>query len=168
MWNKIKSFLFIGLVAVTAGCTTTEESVVNLTCPQTGLMREASVISYMDGDKIQVQALFDRLSGGCRFIHDLVEQDLSVSIYAERDAENTQEKQDISYFIAILDPNDVLLRKQEFTVSLEFGDDNRAQISDVITQLIPVSSAVNAGQYKVTVGFVLTEKQLNDNRQKQK
>ena len=168
MWNKIKLFLFMGLVTVISGCSTAKESVANLTCPQTGLMREASVVSYMDGDKIRAQALFDRLSGGCRFIHDLVEQDLSISIYAERDAESVQEKQEVSYFIAVLDPNDVLLKKQEFTVSLVFDDDNHAQTSDIITQLIPVSSAVNAGQYKVTVGFVLTEKQLNDNRQKQK
>jgi predicted RNase H-related nuclease YkuK (DUF458 family) len=172
MLSKVKHSIYLAAAILLMGCAGTKEDVSGLTCPQTSLMRDAASLYLMDDqNNVQTQVIFDRLGGGCRFIYDLVEQDLVVDVYAERIKDNMDQdkarKQDISYFVAILDPDEKILRKQEFTVTLDFDDNGRAKTSDIITQLIPTTSAQDAGQYMVTVGFVLTKEQLDYNKQQQ-
>lgn len=69
------------------------------------------------------------------------------------------------YFIAVTDMNGEVLAKEVFAVSMSFGQGEEAvQTIETIQQNLPLEADGSLPNYKMQVGFELTDEQLNYNR----
>ncbi|MGE0724716.1 MAG: hypothetical protein AB7O45_10090, partial [Alphaproteobacteria bacterium] len=71
---------------------------------------------------------------------------------------------DITYFVAVADPEQRIVARETFTVPVRFsGNFTRMQASEEIEQVITLGGRSGAG-YRIYVGFPLSQEQLDYNR----
>ena len=93
--------------------------------------------------------------------------DLRLTFVAARN-DPTLKQNDFTYFVALADARQSILRKQEFTVHVEFAPrQNQLRIADEIAVGLPLRDLGAGSQYTVIVGLQLTPEQLELNRKHQ-
>lgn len=96
-----------------------------------------------------------------------VEVDLELLFEATRGPASTSRAAKVTYFIAIADRNENILARETFESDLEFeGNRNRIAYIEELTQNIPIVAGKRGEDFKVFVGFQLTDEQLKFNRNK--
>ena len=69
------------------------------------------------------------------------------------------------FFVAITNKSGDIMAKEVFAASINYaGDSNEGSYTETIRQIIPVGKASNAKNFKISVGFQLSEEELTYNR----
>lgn len=82
--------------------------------------------------------------------------------------DDTLEKGDFTYFVAIADPQQNILAKQTFGLRADFArKQKQMRIADEITEHLPLKKVSAGGSYAVIVGMQLSQQQLENRQQQQ-
>ncbi len=168
-----KTAAFLALAA--AGCAT--ES-AEQPCPSALIVaRAGEVTQFLPGPgrdltDVVMEAEIRDLDGFCDF--DLerdgtgeVTVDMTVLFEAERGPANETRSGQFSYFIALVDQNQNILKKPVFDSDVEFPTNtNRVQFSETIGVDIPLRAGETSTDYSILVGFQLTEEEVTYNLSK--
>lgn len=127
-------------------------------------------------NRVHLRASLDNLARSCRMAGpDMLEVNLAFAVRATKDKTMAAtERYDAPYFVALLGPNDEVLRKSTFTAAVPFDDGDAKQnpLTGEVFGLareeheirIPVSNRAEIARHKIAVGFVLTPEQLEHNK----
>ena len=161
--------VFSALLLMTACSAVKKPLAASLRCPQTGLMRHAdtAVFKDADGQETAFVALQD-FRGSCDFVQKgdkAVDITLDLSFYAEnRKADTPLTQKDFAYFIAILAPDETILTKEVFPLSIDFDKETGAGLAvENVQQHIPLAELEMSRGYKIIFGLQLTPEQLAEN-----
>jgi hypothetical protein len=154
----------------TAACTSSEKEV--LKCPTVAFLNEVDQIrAFREGagtdlSDVIYEAQFGKLAAVCDFGRRAVEIDTSFEIIATRGPADSDRSAPIKFFVAIMDPAGEVVAKEIYDAPIPFAD-NRRRVGrrEQVEPLIPYPSERTAiKDYKVFIGFQLTEEQLRYNR----
>ena len=172
MFKRLLPVMVLCAPLLLAGCAGLKKSgdAAALRCPQTGLMRHAdtAVLKDAEGRETAFVAL-QNFRGSCDFSRkgkQAVNITLDLSFYAEnRKADAPQKQADFSYFIAILAPDESILTKEVFPVSVEFDKSTGSGLLvENVQQHIPLTDTGLSSRYKIIFGLQLTPEQLAENK----
>jgi hypothetical protein len=115
-----------------------------------------------------VAARITSLSGNCTLVNrqTAVQVTLTMGVEATRGPAATGRTLQLPYFVAVTGANEEILDKAVYSLAVEFpANTQRARMrGEEIRLTLPVSGEVQAGGYRVFVGFQLTEPELALNR----
>jgi len=172
MFKKLLPVMILCAPLLMAGCSASKKSgeAAALRCPQTGLMRHADTAVFRDaeGRETAFVALQD-FRGNCSFVRkggDAVNITLDLSFYAENRKTDAERKQtDFAYFVAILGPDEAVLTKEVFPLSVAFDrEKGSGLVVENVQQHIQLTDIGLAGRYKIIFGLQLTPEQLAENK----
>ena len=162
--------LILAAGSTIAGCSWFKGDYADAKCPVVAIPDDLAHVSHFQGQgtdfaNLAVSARLSDLKGGCTFDKDGVTVDMTVSLVAQAGPAMTERNADFAYFVAILDPNGAILAKKVFPAPIDFptGQQRRGSVES-ITQRIPLADFHKAGNYRVEVGFQLSQEELNYNR----
>lgn len=174
-----KNFAVLALLAL-AACSGMKDAP---SCPEAGFMAEADRISFFGkaledakagrrAEDVSVSARLANLKGVCKIRGNKAYLDFSVDAVASKTALGRGvASQNLSYFIAVLGPDEEVLQRRQFYTAVEFKDpDGRDAEVGFKTEEheieIPLADLSKAGMYSVLVGFTLAPEQLEFNRKR--
>ncbi|MGE0717259.1 MAG: hypothetical protein AB7P02_17575 [Alphaproteobacteria bacterium] len=89
----------------------------------------------------------------------------TVNLMVERGPAERARQADITYFVALANPQGQVTTRETFTIPVRFtGNYTRMQASEETETVIPLGGGSGAG-YRIYVGFPLSPEQLEFNRQ---
>jgi hypothetical protein len=164
----------LGLALALGGCGwlgLAEQPNPRAICPQGLILADAGEVTvFRDGPgrditDVLTQARIADIVVGCKPERRSVTVDLQVAIAAERGPANREGRQDIEYFVAVVDPQGEVLTRQNFRMSFAWPE-NRTRVGSVdeLEPRIPITAPEKAPEYQIWVGLQLTEEQLAWNR----
>ncbi|MFH1158374.1 MAG: hypothetical protein V1721_05760 [Pseudomonadota bacterium] len=144
-----------------SGCAMFSPSEEVFSCPETGLVsRASSVVSN------GAEARIGGFSGECRFEKNRVEISLTLPFTARKGAADPPLKEEkLSYFIAVLSPEEDILQRRSFSTKIEFDKDGNGGSMEEHVLKIPMANPSEAHRYKVAIGFAQTTDQLKHNKE---
>ncbi len=90
---------------------------------------------------------------------------MQLYIRLDRGPANAARRADFTYFVAILDQQQRILNRWSFPVDVEFGDREKLVILEELEQITPMASGTKPSDYRLYIGFQLSEEQLRHNRE---
>jgi hypothetical protein len=166
--------LALGLALALGGCSylgLAEKPNPRSICPQGLILADAGEVTLFregagrDLTDIEAQARIADVVVNCKPERRSVTVDLQVAIAAERGPANRTGRQDVDYFVAVVDPQGQILTRQNFRMSFAWPE-NRMRVGavDELEPRIPLTAPEQAPAYQIWVGLQLTEEQLAWNR----
>ena len=150
-----------------------------LACPVIAILQDAAELTLFvpgpgrDLIDVTLEARISEFGGFCDTDIDEddrtgeVDIDLQVLFEATRGPVSVTREAQVGYFVAITDTQENILARQTFDADLEFqGNRNRIGFVEELTQKIPLRAGQVGEDFKVFIGFQLTEDQLEYNRNK--
>ncbi|MBU6475567.1 MAG: hypothetical protein KGL10_05885 [Alphaproteobacteria bacterium] len=150
-------------------------------CPTTGFIDNTDTITYLAPDAVKgageknvaVRGSINGYSGSCAFADkkkDAVLVDLKVPFVAQKGPAGAGLKQqEFPYFIAVLSPQDEILQRTAFTVTVDFDKGDSGENTEDHSIRIPLPHGTDgASRYKVIIGFALTHAQYDYNKERKK
>ncbi|MCZ6765059.1 MAG: hypothetical protein O7C63_09020 [Alphaproteobacteria bacterium] len=118
---------------------------------------------------VVLQAEITGFSGECETTRErdgsgLVEMTLNVVFAVTRGPATRDDVGEFTYFVAIIDGRDRIMRKAMFPVAVRFGGNNTIRPNDTVFQEFELAPGEPGDAYTVIVGFQLTDDQLRQNR----
>ncbi|MDD9900441.1 MAG: hypothetical protein OXT65_05645 [Alphaproteobacteria bacterium] len=162
------TYLFALTALILSGCASLVPGTTALTCPVTGFMHGAEEIVFFGTasknpgkDDIAAYATLDGLKGHCRRkSKNNVVADFDFYTYAKKGgAGDTLRQQNLSYFIAVLAPDESILQRQVFYVTIPLDKENENLVPAQHSVTIPLPPDADASAYKITIGFTMTPEQ---------
>ncbi|CAK0774517.1 Lipoprotein [Azospirillaceae bacterium] len=169
------SIVAIAAALTVSGCSmlsssSTKERTGDLGCPQVGIIRDLSQITNFRPGKRDLADVISHaeiadFKGDCTYDGKGVSISVAVALVAERGPAFTGSQADYTYFVAIANPENRILAKQEFSTAVEFKNGApRAGTREELTQAIPLAVDEDGRGYRVMLGFQLTPEQIEFNR----
>jgi len=163
----------LGLAAALGGCSSDSEIVA---CPRAAIMPDLqAVLRYKPGAgrsdadlAYGVKLLAASVSCGGKTDKKTKAKEIEITsklgIAAQRTDTKTKEGQ-VTYFAAVVNRNNTILAKRDFTVNLKFeGDRQRIEITDELNVVLPLAPGTSGGDYAILYGFQLSPEELKFNR----
>ncbi len=163
------------LLALTAaGCATNEAELQP--CPSALVVQPAAdVTQFLPGPgrdltDVIVEAKIQGVDGECEVSIERdgsgeVLVDMTVLFEANRGPANQTRSAQLSYFVALVDQGQNILKKPVFDAEVAFpANGNRVRFADNIAVDIPLAVGEQAASYNILVGFQLTEDEVLYNR----
>jgi len=153
-----------------SGCSWLHSDYDDGKCPVVAIPDDLSHVSRFNGPgtdfaNMTVSALLTDIKGGCTFDKTGVTVDMTLSLIGKLGPAATERSADFAYFVAILNPSGTIVAKQLFPAPIEFPENQTRRGSvESITQRIPLKDYKQAGNYRIEVGFQLTQEELSHNR----
>ena len=186
---KVTRFLLLGLIPlVIAGCSAVEESYYKLlgndtyrptVCPRLSILADASELTrYKPGpgrDIIDttVEGVISGVDVKCGYeLEDDQSGVLNVSILLHFEATvgpaNQTNKAQLAYFLAVLDQNKKVLKRETFPFEVHFpGNVVKSSFRDEPVQFIlPIKRGEDGSIFEIYAGFQLTPEEVEFNRRK--
>lgn len=140
-------------------------------CPSGAIVKEAATkVVYRPGPgrditDVLYEASLPHVSLRCKYDDTGVEVETAVTIVAARGPADSDRLADLTYFVAVLDPDRKVIGKREFRSRLQFpvNVDRGATVEELV-QRIPVGKNISAEEFSVVFGFQLTREELEANR----
>lgn len=143
-------------------------------CPRGVIPADAAKITrFRDGpgrdliDVISEGQIQNILVDDCKYEKNTVDvRNFQIALVADRGPADRTHVADFEYFVAVVDPQDKILKKQQFKVHFDFKD-NRNHLGTVVNDIdvrIPLHDVLKGPQYQIVVGFQLTPDELAWNR----
>jgi hypothetical protein len=138
-------------------------------CPDVGVMPELARLTIRQQNKPVAQADFVSVKPSCRVEGKAatVRMDMAfkgaLTPSAQKDA--AQSNFSLPYFVSVVSPQGEIISKDVFTITMTLtpGETSR-DFSDLLEQTIPLAAGTDIGQYRIVVGFLLSEDDLAYNR----
>ena len=145
-------------------------------CPKTGFISNTDRITYLapggSAKDIVAAATIEGFSGDCRFKdkhNNTVDVALTLPFTASKGkAGGGLKEKELSYFIAVLSPEEEILNRQSFTTMISFDNTGTGSTTEEHVIKIPLKARSDAYKYKVIIGFALTPDQLKYNEEQKK
>jgi len=155
---RIISFLVVILLS---GCAMSSQSEEGFLCPKTGFVANASTV-ISNGAEARIGGFF----GECKFEKNMVEISLTLPFTARKVAtEAVLKEEKLSYFIAILSPEEDILQRKAFSTKIEFDKDGKGVSTEEHILKIPMTNPSEAYKYKVAIGFAKTVNRTNSGKE---
>lgn len=170
--HAARNFFAAALLAFgLAGCGLTgDPNEVLVSCPTTGVMAAGETLeryapnSERDLTDMIVRARVGNLRNVCSVFKDerQVEMDLLLDVSAERGpAAPPGEPIPISYFVAVIDADNRITRRDEFPLAVTFENTARqAVFSEELLLTIPIPPDQAVSDYQVVIGLQLSREEL--------
>ncbi|MCW9001551.1 MAG: hypothetical protein OQJ87_02405 [Rhodospirillales bacterium] len=176
----ILSTLVLGLTL--SGCSTYEDLFAKddgpKGCPRVAVLADAATVTRFtpgpgrDLADVTYEGVIRDLKGECAYDVDRKTKEgtlsvkIAVEIEALRGPANRGDPAVFPYFISVVTPDQRVLNKKEFSVSVPFPDNRtRATIIDLPIDLVfPISKDLGAKSYEIFAGFQLTREEIEYNR----
>lgn len=172
----------MGLFLLLSGCDLYMGGVTNtdvrMECPPVTILSEAaSITRYLEGAKrsildVDFSGKITGIKGSCAYKfntrtgEEAVEISVKTKFKMRRGAGNKSQQADFQYFVSILKDNGTILQKQAFPYSAKFSKKRSwVKSSDSPVELsIPLRNENTGQNFKVYVGFQLSQEELEFNR----
>ena len=148
----------------------TTAKMASANCPQVSAMPDLDSITDMRGTDIVTQTSLSSISSTCdtKDLNTTVRLNLGfkskLGPAGVKDA-SSEANYSIPYLIAVISPKGEIISKDIFAVSLTYKKgQTEMSYNDILEQIIPLEKAGTASQYKIMIGFQLSEPQLAFNR----
>lgn len=172
----MKRIALCACVLALAGCAMFhKDSDLVPACPDAGLVKGASFFPMTVGDAphqaagdLAAAASLKTFSRSCEYRKNgEVDVKLTLNFTGQRGARGEKlETQSFPYFIAVLSPSDQILQRQVFSTSVDFDNTTGAGASsEDHTIRIPLKDVKQGPNYKIAMGFTLTPKQAQYNKE---
>jgi hypothetical protein len=165
------------LVGALGGCSSSaQDAQAQRFCPPGVVVTDAANLTRFkpgagrDPTDVQFQAEIGKVETKCDFSRrGGVSIDMRVAIVVNEGPAALNRTAQMAYFVAIIAPGRQVVARKEFPADYTFaGNRNRVIGLEELTQSIPGITDVQAQGYQVAVGFVLTQDELNYNRQRKR
>jgi hypothetical protein len=154
-----------------AGCASDKDALPKPTrCPQTAIIRDLSLLEDYGADTPDdstrvATARLQKVEGGCSYDKKGVAVNFTVSLLTTKGPRLGGNQTSFPFFVAVVDQNDQPVTKELMTSSITFKDGERSiQKTEELRVRIP-GSPQQVQDYRVLLGFQLTEEQLKLVRQ---
>jgi hypothetical protein len=136
-----------------SACSMFSKEAEDFSCPKVGFIANADTVSLPEGE-----ALINGFNGSCSFSKKTsqVEIDLTLPFKAKMTAPPAGNSLNLSYFIAVLSPDEAILQRQSFTTNIDFDNTGAGGSTEEHRIKIPLSASAEAYKYKVVIGFIQT------------
>ena len=173
---KMLGLMGLGMMGL-AACSPGNTDDLLLACPRPGLLPDAvDLTRYRQGQapeltSLEIDArLLGVQNGRCQRSRDNrgIAMQFSLLMSAERGPAGTPRSQNLPLVIAVTNSQGQVLSRQqvEQTVSFPANTTTTRVTSEPVEIILPVSEAHRARDYRVVVGFLLTEQELAANRRR--
>jgi hypothetical protein len=146
-----------------------------LPCPRVAVVPELGRTTvYRDGPvrdltDVRYNAEITDARGSCRYDRAGIGIEMTVDIVGERGPAADGDGTDISYFVAITDPQRNILAKEVFPTRIQFRpNERRAGIREEIEERIPLPEGAVGADYGIILGFQLSPEEAARNREGRK
>lgn len=142
-------------------------------CPRVGIVRELSeVVQFRPGkgrepSDVLSHGVLSDYNGNCEYRDDGVTVNVALSLVAERGPALTGSQATYRYFVAVVPPGVEPTggSKREFDTSVDFASgQTRAGNREELSQTIPLPKDTNAKDWRIYIGFQLSNEELAFNR----
>jgi hypothetical protein len=160
---------YIALLAILilSGCSAFSKGDTDFTCPKTGLVEDASTVTVLAENGISAEAVIAGFSGDCVVKDKQAVVTLALPFVVKKGpAGAALGAQKLSYFIAVLSPEEKVLQRQAFGTRVVFDDTGSGSGTEEHVIKIPLMEPGTAYKYKVVIGFTLSPDQLAYNRKR--
>jgi hypothetical protein len=158
-------------VALLAGCSASQEN--PRACPPGVIVTDAARLvrfkpgAGRDPTDVQFQAEIGQIGTQCKFSRSGVSIDTRVAIAVSEGPAAQNRQAQVTYFIAIIGPGRQIVARKEFVADYTFtGNRTRVGTIEELSQELPGVTDQLAPGYQIAVGFVLTQDEMNYNRQR--
>ncbi len=139
-------------------------------CPRLAALRDLQQWTDFGGQKpakenLVVAARLDPPQGSCRFRSERIEADLDLTIRLHRGPRVEQEIVSMPYFAAVVDAQDRVINKQNFTVAIDVPSGKTPEtVTEKLRLVIPNAEELDGSAWRIMVGLQLTPQQVAFNR----
>jgi len=164
------------LVAGLGACTSNAEKARQQGfCPKGFTVGDAASLTRFkpgpgrDPTDVQFRAEVVKVESACDFDKNGANVDTKVTIAVLEGPSVQNRTVSLGYFVAVLDPNKRVVARQEFTSEFTFaGNRNRMVGLEELSEHVPGLTTKDAANYQIVVGLLVTQDELNYNRQRQR
>jgi hypothetical protein len=140
-------------------------------CPRIVVLEDAKrLVNFAPGGSTDLSAMVSdvrmvRAGGACTHRDGEVQVELVVTVAGRRGPADRSRKAPAKYFVAIMNPEDKVIAKRVFDVTLAFpANVDAGSQTDTLVQRIPLQKGERASRYRIVTGLQLTPEQLKYNR----
>ena len=165
-------FMTTGLLA---GCSATDFSDEPNAgpCPKVFVLEEASRFIEFSGDERTLETVafsgeINDVRASCRYFDALpIRSEIEIDMEIGRGPAAEEAVYELNYFVAVTRTDRDLIAKEEFTVPVRFGRNQRVvALNEKIGRIVipRLDADTSGGNFEIAVGFALTQRQTVFNR----
>lgn len=139
-------------------------------CPQVGLMPDLGTMTELRDSQVVTETVIGEVKPSCEVADDKATVRLSIPFKGVlgpagvKDAK-VEANYSLPYLIAVVNPKGEIISKDIFAITMTYKAGQTEQaFNDLLEQVIPLQKGDNANDYKILLGFQLSEEQLDYNR----
>lgn len=154
------------ILAATAGIAfaKTQARVAAEKCPSISILGDATRITQMAGEKIDLKAEIRDPALSCSVAGGTASSKLSFWVKSAIAPTSEVAPRTVPYFVAVI-ANGEVIAKEVFDLKLNFTADRMLKVKESVAKIeIPIAEGTEAQDYGITIGFQLTEAQAAYNR----
>ena len=155
----------LALAANAAAKTKTQARAKPQACPSVSILADATRLTQMQAGHIDLKAEIREPELTCAVADGKAKSKLSFWVKSAISPNSDVTPRNVPYFVAIISEGRVI-GKEVFDLAIPFTDGTRKlSVKEKVAHIdIPVAPGKTAEDYSVTIGFQLTEEQVNYNR----
>ena len=111
------------------------------------------------------QTRIAKVESNCNYSGKSTEANIRLSFEGQRGPQAQDNQFTYPFFVAVTAPNGKILAKEVFDTQLQFNGVNSATAYEDVRQIIPIANQNDGPDYKILIGFQLTQDQLQYNRE---
>ena len=152
-------------LAFTANSDARTKARTNVSCPSVSILTDATRLTQMQAGRIDLKAEIREPALTCSLAGQTTKSQLSFWVKGAISPNSDIAPRSVPYFVAIIAEGQVI-GKEVFSMAIPFANGKRKiSVKEQIARIdIPVADGNRAEDYSVTIGFQLTEEQVNYNR----
>jgi hypothetical protein len=143
----------------------------HLICPQVAIIHELELAKDYGNEKpaadqLVAAARMKKIEGTCSYQEEGIDIEFTLHLAALKGPRLGTARMAFPYFVALVDPDQTILDKNQMSVEFKFGDDKTADQDVPLHVFIPLpkDKKETGPGYRVLTGFQLTQEQLSDVR----
>lgn len=139
-------------------------------CPPVVRVPNATTLVQFTGEgrdltDVEYQAELTDVLFTCEYDEDVIETDMKVTFLAGEGPAYRDQVEPLRYFVAIATADQRILTREVFQIDIQFqGNQRRLVFSEELASEIPLRPGQSGRDYRVFVGFELSEAQFEYNR----
>lgn len=141
----------LALVLTACAGSETDEMMAVRGCPEVSVLRQVERMDTTTADGGSAVVAIQSLSGECAYSANDVTIDVDAVIAGQRET-GSGSAAEVSYFVAVVDPQEQILNKRVFRTEVSFDGTSGSQ-REQLRQVIPLPNPAAGMNYQVLLGF---------------
>ena len=163
--------VFVAAALLLGGCSWFKAKKPPPPCPRISVLEDARrLVNFAPGGGTDLSAMVSdvrmvRAGGKCTYREEMVEVEMAVTVAARRGPADRSRQAPAKYFVAIMNPEEKVIAKRIFDVTLVFPVNvDAGSKTDTLVHKIPLNKGERGSRYRIITGLQLTPEQLQYNR----